>query len=638
MMYGFVNCALESLVLRNFGEGKWLEIKRAAKLEMDGHFLYSVVYKDEITFNLVGAAAHVLGIEANKILELFGEWFLDFCQESGYDRILQVLGGTLRDFISNLDALHDHLGAVYPGMRAPSFRVSDREDGALILHYYSSREGLEYIVIGLVRAIAKKLLNTDISVEIIKQKERAGDDVQFAIKEIRSPETSLNCKQTACIRSVKELDVLSSEPKISPATFCRIFPFHLMFGRDMEILQYGDSLSRVIKGINTRAQLTMPDVFELVRPRIEFTYEALLAHINTVFVLTTRPGLLQVSNSTDVNSNYDSKSLRLKGQILYLEEFDSLLFLCSPSVGNLDDLRENNLYLSDIPVHDVTRNLILLSEQFQEDHILTKELEILTDKLRQTHRDLAEEKELTDQLLYSILPPSVTQELRHKRPVQAEKFEMVTILFSGIVNFENICQNSEPVEIVQLLNNIYTEFDILTDPQINDVYKVETVGDKYMAVSGLPERNTWHARSLCHVALDMIESVKEVKHRGGKIQLRIGVHSGEVVAGVVGHKTPRYCLFGNTVNITSRTETTGIPDNVCISATTYRCLQKFVSRHPIFLFEKRGAIQMKGRDEPMVTYILNWHPRYPRKPAVPRRPQQASLLGGLTFSRTKGHL
>lgn len=78
--------------------------------------------------------------------------------------------------------------------------------------------------------------------------------------------------------------------------------------------------------------------------------------------------------------------------------------------------------------------------------------------------------------------------------------------------------------------------------------------------------------------------------------------------------------------------------SLVLCASFYRCLQKFVSRHPIFLFEKRGAIQMKGRDEPMVTYILNWHPRYPRKPSVPRRPHQASPFGGLTFGRTKGPL
>ena len=409
------------------------------------------------------------GIEASKVLEFFGEWFFDFCQESGYGRILQVLGGNLRDFISNVDALHDYLGAVYPEMSAPSFRVSDREeDGVLILHYYSSREGLEHLVIGMVRSVAKKLLNTEVSIEIIKQKKTLGDDVQFAIKEVHNTKNAL---QTACIHPVKEL-TLSTQPRISPATFCRTFPFHLMFGRSMELLQYGDALSRVIKDINIMTQLKMPDIFELVRPQIKFNFLDFLAHINTIFVLKTRARCLKVPNSTDVNPHPNSNSLKLKGQIIHLEGSGIFLFLCSPSVCKLDELRENNLYLSDIPAHDATRNLILLSEQFQENHILTKDLEILTDKLRQTHRDLEEKKDLTDQLLYSVLPPSVAQELRHKRPVQAEKFELVTILFSGIVNFEDICQSSEPFEVVQLLNDIYTGFDILTDPQINNVYKV----------------------------------------------------------------------------------------------------------------------------------------------------------------------
>ena len=156
-----------------------------------------------------------------------------------------------------------------------------------------------------------------------------------------------------------------------------------------------------------------------------------------------------------------------------------MLFLCWPSVCNLDGLKDNNLYLSDIPVHDVMKNLILLPEQFQEDHILTKELEILTDKLCQTSRDLAEEKELTDQLLQSILPPSVALELRHAsglfRP--AEKFEMFSILFSGVVDFESFCRPGFSQQrffsfliTLQLLNNIYRQFDILTRDRINDVF------------------------------------------------------------------------------------------------------------------------------------------------------------------------
>ena len=118
------------------------------------------------------------------MLELFGEFFVSFCQESGYERILHTLGGTLFDFIQNLDALHDHLGTVYPGMQAPSFRVTSGEDGVLVLHYYSSRQGLESIVVGILKAVARRLLNTEIEMQIIKHKEAPGDHVQFAIREI----------------------------------------------------------------------------------------------------------------------------------------------------------------------------------------------------------------------------------------------------------------------------------------------------------------------------------------------------------------------------------------------------------------------------------------------------------------------
>lgn len=119
---------------------------------MDGSFLVRIIYTDDITYNLVGAAEKVLNIPAADILELFGRMFFEFCQESGYDKILKILGATTRDFLQNLDALHDHLATIYPGMRAPSFRCTESpEDGALILHYYSERAGLEPIVIGIVK-------------------------------------------------------------------------------------------------------------------------------------------------------------------------------------------------------------------------------------------------------------------------------------------------------------------------------------------------------------------------------------------------------------------------------------------------------------------------------------------------------
>ncbi|KAG8236600.1 hypothetical protein J437_LFUL016952, partial [Ladona fulva] len=256
------------------------------------------------------------------------------------------------------------------------------------------------------------------------------------------------------------------------------------------------------------------------------------------------------------------------GQMLFIPESDQIVFLCYPSVMNLDDLA------SDIPLHDATRDLVLLSEQFEAEYKLTTDLEVLTDKLQQTYRELEREKMKTDRLLYSVLPVSVATELRHGRPVPARRYDCVTLLFSGIVGFGALCAESDAsggaMKIVRMLNELYTTFDVLTDPKKNpNVYKVETVGDKYMAVSGLPDECPSHARCIARLALDMMDLGQEVQVDGRPVKVTIGIHSGEVVTGVVGHRMPRYCLFGNTVNLTSRAETTGEPGRINVTQDAY---------------------------------------------------------------------
>merc|ERR550519_1742484 len=108
--------------------------------------------------------------------------------------------------------------------------------------------------------------------------------------------------------------------------------------------------------------------------------------------------------------------------MIYLPESDLMVFLCSPSVMNFDDLARRGMYLSDIPIHDATRDLVLLSEAFNNEYKLTKNLEVLTDKLQHTNRELAAEKMKTDNLLFAVLPPSVANELRHNRHVPAQKY------------------------------------------------------------------------------------------------------------------------------------------------------------------------------------------------------------------------
>ncbi|XP_059146235.1 LOW QUALITY PROTEIN: guanylate cyclase soluble subunit beta-1-like [Physella acuta] len=612
-MYGFVNYALELLVIRNFGEEAWKQIKQEAYLDMDGDFLVRQVYDDSVSYDLVGAACKVLNVDAATVLQLFGKMFFEYCVESGYDKILKVLGATTTDFLQNLDALHDHLSTIYPGMRAPSFRCTERPDGATVLHYYSDRPGLEHIVIGIVKEVARELHNSPVIVEIIQEKDDNCDHVQFAIIE--------ESKQ----HQLEKLDLetfehhLSTEPKMSPASFCRAFPFHLLFDRDLCVQQAGLSIGRVLPKVNNSCQIT--ELFDMIRPHMEFGFDNILSHINTVFVLITKQGVLTRDDVNDAQSavNAEQQQMRLKGQMIYVPECDSILFLCSPSVMNLDDISRQGLYLSDIPLHDATRELVLLSEHWEAEYKLAQNLEVLTDQLQQTYRELEDEKKKTDRLMYSILPPSVANELRHRRPVNAMKYPNVTLLFSGIVGFTEYSAKHSDAEgamkIVELLNIVYTRFDKMLDPGKNpNIFKVETVGDKYMAVSGLPEKCDDHARSIARLALDLMDISKELKDPNGEpIMITIGIHSGEVVTGVIGKKMPRYCLFGNTVNLTSRTETTGVKGRINVSEYAYRFLQEPMNFDPGFQFDYRGEVVMKGKATPMKCYFLS------RKETTPER-------------------
>ena len=184
----------------------------------------------------------------------------------------------------------------------------------------------------------------------------------------------------------------------------------------------------------------------------------------------------------------------------------------------------------------------------------------------------------------------------------AESFPAVTIYFSDIVGFTTISAESTPMEIVDLLNDLYTCFDSII--QNYDVYKVETIGDAYMVVSGLYHRDTGHhhAREIARMSLTIREKVVmfKIRHRpGDQLRIRIGLHSGPCVAGVVGIKMPRYCLFGDTVNTAARMESNGEPLKIHMSADTAKLLQTFET----FQLEERGELAVKGKGK-MTTYWL----------------------------------
>ncbi|CAH1636088.1 unnamed protein product [Spodoptera littoralis] len=186
--------------------------------------------------------------------------------------------------------------------------------------------------------------------------------------------------------------------------------------------------------------------------------------------------------------------------------------------------------------------------------------------------DYLEEKRKCEELLYQLLPKSVASQLIMGQPVMAETYDQVTIYFSDIIGFTQLSAESTPLEVVDLLNDLYTSFDSIIENF--DVYKVETIGDAYMVVSGLPMRNgNRHAAEIARMSLALLNAVrvKTVPHRPGeRLLLRIGMHTGPCVAGVVGLKMPRYCLFGDTVNTASRMESHGEALKIHVSPKTKR--------------------------------------------------------------------
>jgi class 3 adenylate cyclase len=183
--------------------------------------------------------------------------------------------------------------------------------------------------------------------------------------------------------------------------------------------------------------------------------------------------------------------------------------------------------------------------------------------------------------------------------VLVRKIADVSILFSHICDFDGLTTRLKPRDVVRLLNDLFSHFDQLTDDL--GVYKVETIGDVYLVSCGCPEEyeRKGHAASLCMMALDMQRLVQRMgRGFGVPVLLSIGIHSGEVIAGVVGLKCPRFRLMGDTMNVASRMSTTAIHGDIQLSPDSYARLKKNE-----FVCEPRGPIPVKGKGD-MTVYVL----------------------------------
>ncbi len=206
------------------------------------------------------------------------------------------------------------------------------------------------------------------------------------------------------------------------------------------------------------------------------------------------------------------------------------------------------------------------------------------------------QQEQSERLLLNILPGPIAARLQLAEDAIADSFAEVTVLFADLVGFTEMCAQMPPTELVSLLNDIFSTFDNLAE--LHGLEKIKTIGDAYMVAGGLPLPQSNHAEAIAAMALDMLEAIAQFTRKHGKpFNIRIGINTGPVVAGVIGIKRLIYDLWGDTVNIASRMESQGIPGCIQVTQSTYDLLRDN------YIFEQRGAIQVKGKGE-MTTYLL----------------------------------
>jgi len=284
-----------------------------------------------------------------------------------------------------------------------------------------------------------------------------------------------------------------------------------------------------------------------------------------------------------------------KGHVRFRDSVDNL-----ESVKKMSDLRTN----FEISKRDA--EVTILNEQkraqrnalFSLGAILVLIMALLT-ALFTFYRRIAKEKKRSDNLLLNILPSETAQELKLTGKVEAIKFDQVTVLFTDFVGFSKLAEHAEPVHLVRSIDYYFKAFDRITTK--HGLEKIKTIGDAYMCASGLPKANLSQARHVVEAAREMMDFVnKEMNSTDGltHFEIRIGIHTGPVVAGIVGIKKWQYDIWGDTVNIASRMESMSEPGHINLSETTYLQIKEQ------FPCEYRGEIEAKNRGLLKMYYLI----------------------------------
>lgn len=325
-------------------------------------------------------------------------------------------------------------------------------------------------------------------------------------------------------------------------------------------------------------------------PHEEVSADVKRAYINEMF-----------KNELDIATHYRETLVRIDtmNQAELLEEYRTLgqryehLLRQATKLTRIGDMAQRKLMNAQQELANQAKIIEQTNSELQHKNEQLKES---IEEINQLNVVLEKEQVKADNLLLNILPAQIATRLKEGEETIADQYENVTVIFTDIVGFTNLASLVSATKIVQLLNLLFSKFDSLLDHY--RVEKIKTIGDSYMVAAGIPNIDKDHALQAAAFTFAMQNELRQfVAATGYPISMRVGMHCGPVVAGVIGTKKFVYDLWGDTVNIASRMESHGEAGRIHCSESVYEEL------HHIYKFEERGTIDIKGKGK-MRTFFL----------------------------------
>ncbi|KAH8851992.1 Soluble guanylate cyclase 88E [Schistosoma japonicum] len=599
-MYGVLFEILRNYIVVTFGSSVW----EAAVEVVNGHPLEIHVrqnYSTRLFTGIIKSLCDFIGLPEEDIYYEFGTKSVDYLTNNGFRNSFRVLGKNYIDFLQNVNELHEYLRFSYPKLKAPDIKVTSINHNVITLDYSTLRAGFGHYLHGQLIYIAKLYFDLDVSVKLTDKRKRAASHIYtFKLYNKGLSWIELLEKDNQLNKNISLLDLSINLPE---KQFLGMLPFHLILTKDMTVKRVGTGFLCLRNDLQGRKFTTC---FQISKPKTDPTFDGIYASRFTTFELV----LLNETTSKRkpaMNVSGVGEKCRFKGEMIHVEEWQMMLFMGTPIIRDTKQLYEKKLRISDLNMFDSSRDIIFQGEQ-QSDEVM-KLYENIRHKAKQMEKSmlqLEKIRKVTDDLLYQCIPRTVARKIRNGTPAieTIQTFDEVTICFTKVVDFAAKCMHIGVEQVIELLNKMYSLYDALTEN--HKVYKVETINDSYMLVSGAPQKTALHAAHIIDTALEIIEATQlglcwpepntnkqdnnknKTMYTNENLHLYIGCHTGPIVAGVVGYKTPRYCLFGDTVNTSSRMMSHGLPDKVHISES---CAQS-LSPYPYEL-ECRGETPIK---------------------------------------------